>query len=103
MTYSGSRGEQVPVWIFRISPDGTREYIGDGLVNPTAMVRSQGLHVSSRFEGTVYRVDASGQYKPVVTDVGVACGLAFAPDGTLFVGDRVRARSSACGRMVKPR
>ena len=46
------------------------------------------LHVSSRFEGTVYRVDAGGQYEPVVTDVGVACGLAFAPDGTMFVGDR---------------
>jgi sugar lactone lactonase YvrE len=36
----------------------------------------------------VYRVDAAGMYEPAVTDVGVACGLAFAPDGTLFVGDR---------------
>ena len=25
---------------------------------------------------------------PFATDLGVACGLAFAPDGTLFVGDR---------------
>ena len=90
VTYSGSRGEQVPVSIFRISPDGTRESFVTGLVNATAMAFDpQGrLHVSSRFEGTVYRVDAGGQYEPVVTDVGVACGLAFAPDGTMFVGDR---------------
>ena len=26
--------------------------------------------------------------EPFATDLGVACGLAFAPDGTLFVGDR---------------
>ena len=25
---------------------------------------------------------------PFASDLGVACGLAFAPDGTLFVGDR---------------
>ena len=46
------------------------------------------LYVSSRFEGTVYRVDADGRVEPFATDLGVACGLAFAPDGTLFVGDR---------------
>ncbi len=90
VTYSGARGEQVPVSIFRISPDGTRESLVTGLVNPTAMAFDpQGrLHVSSRFEGVVYRVDEHGQYEAAVTDVGVACGLAFAPDGTLFVGDR---------------
>jgi sugar lactone lactonase YvrE len=90
VTYSGARGEQVPVSIFRISPDGTRESLVTGLVNPTAMAFDpQGrLHVSSRFEGVVYRVDENGQYEAAVTDVGVACGLAFAPDGTLFVGDR---------------
>ncbi len=29
-----------------------------------------------------------GTPTPFATDLGVACGLAFAPDGTLFVGDR---------------
>src|SRR6476661_7323362 len=46
------------------------------------------LHVSSRFEGTVYRVAADGSAEPFATDLGVACGLTFAPDGTLYVGDR---------------
>src|SRR5262249_2223409 len=41
-----------------------------------------------RFEGTVYRVAADGSIEPFATDLGVACGLAFAADGTLFVGDR---------------
>ena len=31
---------------------------------------------------------ATGRAEPFATDLGVACGLAFAPDGTLFVGDR---------------
>src|SRR5437773_9185417 len=46
------------------------------------------LYVSSRFEGTVYRVGADGTFETFANDLGVACGLAFAPDGTLFVGDR---------------
>jgi sugar lactone lactonase YvrE len=46
------------------------------------------LYVSSRFEGNVYRVKAEGVVEPFATDLGVACGLAFDEDGTLFVGDR---------------
>jgi sugar lactone lactonase YvrE len=46
------------------------------------------LYVSSRFEGTVYRLAADGSVESFATDLGVACGLAFAPDGTLYVGDR---------------
>ena len=46
------------------------------------------LYVSSRFEGIVYRVMADGTTEPFAHDLGVACGLAFSSDGTLFVGDR---------------
>ena len=46
------------------------------------------LHVSSRFEGTVHRIDREGGATVVASELGVACGLAFSPDGTLFVGDR---------------
>lgn len=90
VTYSGARAEVVPVSIFRIAADGTRESFVAGLVNPTSMAFSPSgrLHVSSRFEGVVYRVDEHGQYEPAVTEVGVACGLAFDADGVLFVGDR---------------
>jgi sugar lactone lactonase YvrE len=92
VTYSGTRGQQVPVSIFRVRPSGTRETFSSGIVNPTSMaVDHEGrLYVSSRFEGVVYRVTEDGSAEPFATDLGVACGLAFAPGdgGTLYVGDR---------------
>ena len=90
VTYSGTRGQQVPVSIFRVRANGTRESFSSGIVNPTSMAfdREGRLYVSSRFEGIVYRVLGDGTTEPFATDLGVACGLAFAPDGTLFVGDR---------------
>ena len=91
VTYSGTRGQQVPVSIFRVRPNGTRETFSSGIVNPTSMaIDPQGrLYVSSRFEGNgLSRVPRTDRVEPFATDLGVACGLAFAPDGTLFVGDR---------------
>lgn len=90
VTYSGTRGQEVPVSIFRVRPNGTRETFSSGIVNPTSMaVDPEGrLYVSSRFEGTVYRVAEDGTVAPFATDLGVACGLAFSPQGDLFVGDR---------------
>jgi len=90
VTYSGTRGQQVPVSIFRVRPNGTRETFSSGIVNPTSMAidPQNRLFVSSRFEGTVYRVADDGSVDAYANDLGVACGLAFARDGTLFVGDR---------------
>lgn len=90
VTFSGTRGQQVPVSVFRVRPDGTRESFATGVVNPTSMaIDTAGrLYVSSRFESIVYRLDADGTPQPFATDLGVACGLAFAADGSLFVGDR---------------
>ena len=53
------------------------------------------LYVSSRFEGAVYRIDDAGSHEQVASDLGVACGIAFDRDGSMYVGDG-RARSSAC-------
>jgi sugar lactone lactonase YvrE len=90
VTYSGTRGQQVPVSIFRVHGNGTREPFSSGIVNPTSMALDADgqLYVSSRFEGTVYRITPDGESEPFAHDLGVACGLAFAADGTLFVGDR---------------
>jgi sugar lactone lactonase YvrE len=90
VTYSGARGQRVSVSIFRVRPNGNRESFATGIVNATSMALDPHgvLHVSSRFEGTVYRVDADGGIDQVVTDLGIACGLAFDREGTLFVGDR---------------
>ena len=90
VTFSGSRGQQGPVAIFIVRPDGSREPFVSNLANPTSLAFSPDgtLHVSSRFEGSVHKIDESGNVTAVATDLGVACGIAFSDDGTLFVGDR---------------
>ena len=90
VTYSGSRGQDAPVSIFRVTRAGTREPFVSGIVNATSMAfgPDDRLYVSSRFEGAVYRVDADGTHEQVASDLGVACGLAFDDEGILYVGDR---------------
>ncbi len=90
VAYSGTRGQRVPVSVFRVRRDGTQEPFVSGIVNATSMAfgPDDRLYVSSRFEGKVYRVDPDGRATAIGSDLGVACGLAFAADGTLFVGDR---------------
>jgi sugar lactone lactonase YvrE len=90
VTYSGVRGQETTVSVFRVRASGAREPFVRGLVNPTSMAfgPDDHLYVSSRFDGRVYRVFEDGRYEVLASDLGLACGLVFAPDGTLFVGDR---------------
>lgn len=90
VTYSGSRGQEVPVSVFRVSPSGRREPFVSGIVNATSLATDATghLYVSSRFEGAVYRVERDGKYDVYASDLGIACGLAFDRRGVLYVGDR---------------
>jgi len=90
VTFSGSRGQQAPVAIYIVRPDGSREPFVTDLANPTSLAFDQEgrLHVSSRFDGSVHRVEADGTVTTVATDLGIACGIAFGSDGALYVGDR---------------
>jgi len=90
VTYSGSRGQEAPVSIFRVTPAGTREPFASGIVNATSMAFGPDghLYVSSRFEGAVYRLNDDGSHEQIASDLGVACGLTFDDDGWLYVGDR---------------
>ena len=91
VTFSGSRGHDAPVSIYVVRPDGTREPYASGVPNPTSMVVGPdgALYVSSRFDGSVLRIEpGGGAVTSVATDLGVACGVAFGPDGHLYVGDR---------------
>ena len=90
VTYSGSRGQEAPVSVFRVTPAGTREPFVSGIVNATSMATGPDghLYVSSRFEGAVYRIKDDGSHERVASDLGVACGLTFDADGGMYVGDR---------------
>ena len=88
--YSGARGQEVPVSVFRVERDfQTRPFARD-ILNATGLAFGPGgyLYVSSRSEGTVYRVDPAGQATPFAEGMGIATGLAFDEEGNLFVGDR---------------
>ncbi len=90
VTRSGSRGEHVPVSIFRISRDGeVSEFCGD-IMNPTAIAfdHKGQMFVTSRFDGSVYRVTPLKEVIEVSSELGIATGLAFNRDGEMFVGDR---------------
>ena len=89
-TLSGSRGQKVPVSLYRIAPDGTVSPFISEIVNPTGLAfsRQGDLFVTSRFEGTLYRVTPFREVQTVATDLGIATGVAVAPGGDIFVGDR---------------
>ena len=89
-TISGPRGKQTPVSIVRVSPDCIGTPFVSGILNPTGLAFDpEGeLYVTSRAEGTVYRIDAGGESTVYAEGMGTATGAAFDAEGNLFVGDR---------------
>jgi sugar lactone lactonase YvrE len=90
VTHSGSRGAKVPVPLYRILADGSRDPLSVELPNPTSMALGPdgAMYISSRFEGQVYKLVSDDRAEIYAADLGVPTGLAFARDGALFVGDR---------------
>jgi sugar lactone lactonase YvrE len=90
VTFSGPRGQQTPVSVFKIDPDGAMHVLLSGLVNATGLaLDAYGyLYVSSRHEGTVHRVSPQGAAAIYAEGMGVATGIAFDVSQNLYVGDR---------------
>ncbi len=89
-TFSGPRGDQTPVSIFRIDRDfQVRPYIR-GITNATGLAFGPdgNLYCTSRAEGAVYRIAPGGVISTYAEGLGIATGLAFDKDGNLYVGDR---------------
>ncbi len=81
MTFSGSRGQKVPVAIYRIDTNYNVKPFLHEMMNPTglALDRAGSLYVSSRYDGTVYRVAPNGTMTSYAEGMGVATGIAFDP------------------------
>lgn len=89
-TFSGPRGQSVPISVVRIDHNQELKPFARGIMNATGLAfdRTGNLYVSSRHEGTVYRVTADGATSVYAEGMGVATGIAFDSKGNLYVGDR---------------
>ena len=90
VTFSGSRGQKVPVAIFKIDTNyGVKPFVSE-MMNATAIAfdRQGQMYVSSRFDGAVYRVTPNGSVTTFAEGLGIATGIAFDREQSLYVGDR---------------
>lgn len=90
VTFSGPRGQRVPVSLYKISPNYAVKPYVTALTNPTGLAVGPAgdLFVSCRHDGTIHRVTPNGQVEQWIEGMGIATGLAFDHSGNLFVGDR---------------
>jgi sugar lactone lactonase YvrE len=90
VTFSGSRGQKVPVSVYKIDSNYHMKPFVSDLMNATGLAfdHEGQLYVSSRYDGTVYRVAPNGTITTYAEGMGVATGIAFDREGSLYVGDR---------------
>src|SRR3982074_2355577 len=90
VTFSGSRGQKVPVAVFKIDTNyGVKPFVAE-MMNATSIAfdRSGQMYVSSRYDGAVYRVAPNGTMTTYAEGMGVATGIAFDREQNLYVGTR---------------
>ena len=89
-TFSGSRGQKVPVAVHKIDLNFAMKPFINELMNATGLAfDTQGmLYISSRFDGFVYQATPTGNMTVYVEGMGVATGMAFDGEQNLYVGDR---------------
>jgi len=90
LTRSGSRGQQLPVTLFRLEKDGFLNEMSADILNPTGVAFDQKgqLFVTARADGEVCRIVNDEEVMPYASDLGIATGIAFDKQGVMFVGDR---------------
>jgi sugar lactone lactonase YvrE len=90
VTFSGSRGQKVPVAIFKVDTNYEIKPFIEEMMNATAIAfdRDGQMYVSSRNDETIYKVAPNGTVSSYAEGMGVATGIAFDRDENLYVGDR---------------
>ncbi len=89
-TFSGTRGQKVSTSVFKIDTNRVMHPFLSDVINATGLAFDEvgNLYVSSRMEGSIYKVTPSGQRSAYAQGMGVATGIAFDRDLNLYVGDR---------------
>jgi sugar lactone lactonase YvrE len=89
-TFSGARGQKVTTSVFKIDLNRVMHPFLNEVMNATGLAfdRHGNLYVSSRTEGSIYRITPSGQRSTYAQGMGVATGIAFDGAENLYVGDR---------------
>ena len=89
-TFSGTRGQKVTTSVFKIDLNRVMRPFLNEVMNATGVAfdHEGNLYVSSRMEGSIYRVTPSGQRSAYAQGMGVATGIAFDRGENLYVGDR---------------
>jgi len=89
-TFSGTRGQKVTTSVFKIDLNRVMQPFLNEVMNATALAfdREGSLYVSSRMEGSIYKMAPNGHRSTFAQGMGVATGIAFDRDENLYVGDR---------------
>ena len=89
-TLSGTRGQEVPISVYKITTDGKMQPFLSDLMNPTGIAFDPDgqMFITSRYDGTVYRVSPFKEAEPFARNLGIATGIAFDASGRMYVGDR---------------
>src|SRR5271163_1785907 len=90
VTFSGPRGQRVPVSLYKITANYSVKPYVTSLINPSGLaIGPEGdLYVSCRNDGTIHRVSPDGHAEQWIEGMGIATGIAFDKTGSLYVGDR---------------
>ncbi len=90
VTFSGPRGQPVPVSLYKVTANYSVKPFVTTLVNPSglALDRYSNLFVSCRNDGTIHKITPEGRAEQWIEGMGIATGIAFDGDGNLYVGDR---------------
>src|SRR6267378_1694216 len=90
VTFSGPRGQRVPVSLYKITANYSVKPFVTSLMNPSGLALDRGgnLFVSCRNDGTIHRITPDGRAEEWMEGMGIATGIAFDQAGNLYVGDR---------------
>ena len=90
VTFSGNRGQRVPVSLYKITANYSVKPFVTALMNPSGLAvdRAGNLFVSCRNDGTIHKITPEGRAEQWIEGMGVATGIAFDRAENLYVGDR---------------